>query len=64
MARRRDAEKAYHIADHNLQQTQTTARNLEAQLRAEIEAAMDGLGEARREASGLRSELEDLKSMV
>ncbi len=64
VARMREAERAHQIAESNLAQTQIAARNMENQLRAEIEAAMDGLGEARREASALRSEVEDLKSMV
>ncbi|MEE9454744.1 MAG: hypothetical protein V3V13_10230 [Paracoccaceae bacterium] len=57
-ARMRAAETAQSALETQLRQTQTDARNVEMRLQAELDAAMDGLGAARREAESWRSETE------
>lgn len=55
-ARMREAEKAQEVAEKQLAEVEANARQVESQLNAELEAAMSGLGNARREAEAWREE--------
>lgn len=56
--RMREAEAAQEAAEAQLAEVTENARRMESQLNAELEAAMSGLGNARREAEAWREEAE------
>ena len=64
VARMREAEAAQAVAELRADEAETSARRTEAQLQAELEAAMTGLGAARREAEQWRSEAEAWRTEV
>lgn len=61
VARMREAEAAQAAAELRANEAETNARSTEAQLQAELEAAMTGLGAARREAEQWRTEVDELR---
>ncbi len=54
------SEAARKLAEADLAEFKIRYHQLEAQMKAEVDAAMDGLGDARREASDLRQRLDDV----
>lgn len=56
MQRMRDAEEALETREREFAATEAQYANAYAQLEAELDAAMAGLGESRREAARLRAE--------
>ena len=64
VARMRDAEAAQLVAQTHAAEIGRTARTTENQLRAELDAAMTGLGNARRESEQWRSESEAWRTEV
>ncbi|OUS07177.1 hypothetical protein A9Q96_07680 [Rhodobacterales bacterium 52_120_T64] len=64
VARMREAEAAQTVAETRLVEVETAARNSESQLKAELEAAMTGLGNARRESEQWRVEAEAWRTEV
>jgi len=64
MARMREAEAASHQAWEELEALKHSARNTKTQLQAEIEAAMTGLGDARRESESWHQEAEAWRTEV
>lgn len=64
VARMREAEAAQLAAEETLQDAQRAARNTESQLHAELDAAMTGLGNARREAESWHQEADAWRTEV
>ncbi len=64
IARMREAEAARRATEEELAEFQRNARNTESQLRAELDAAMAGLGNARRESENWRQEAEAWRAEV
>ncbi len=63
-ARMRAAEAAQIAAEEQLEALQREARNTQSQLQAELEAAMAGLGNARREAESWHQEADAWRAEV
>ena len=64
VARMREAEVAKTAAEARADEIEASARNTESQLNAELEAAMTGLGGARRESEQWRTEAEAWRTEV
>lgn len=64
VARMREAEAAQVVAEEHLAGVEQAARNTQSQLQAELDAAMTGLGGARREAESWRAESEAWRTEV
>ena len=64
VARMRDAEAAQLAAETHAAETTENARRSENQLNAELDAAMTGLGNARRESEQWRTEAEAWRTEV
>lgn len=64
VSRMRTAEAAQAEAEKTLEDVKQTARGAERRLEAELEAAMTGLGNARREAESWREEAEAWRTEV
>lgn len=64
VARMREAEAAQAAAEAHADEIGTNARRSENQLRAELDAAMTGLGNARRESEQWRKEAEAWRTEV
>ncbi len=64
VARMREAEATCRQAEEALAEAVRTARNTESQLQAELEAAMAGLGGARREAEAWQHEADAWRAEV
>lgn len=59
MQRMRDAEQALENREREFSATEAQYANAYAQLEAELDAAMSGLGDARRETAELRRKIEE-----
>lgn len=64
VARMREAEAAQSVAEVHAEEVAGNARRTESQLHAELDAAMTGLGNARREAEQWRTEAEAWRTEV
>ncbi|MHA1127647.1 MAG: hypothetical protein ACTSRN_01695 [Alphaproteobacteria bacterium] len=64
VARMREAEAAQVVAETHANEIETNARNSDKQLHAELDAAMTGLGAARRESEQWRTESEAWRTEV
>jgi len=64
VARMREAEAAQAAAESRADEIEVQARRTESQLHAELDAAMTGLGNARREAEQWRTDAEAWRAEV
>lgn len=64
IARMREAEATQAVAEEQLAEAERHARSMESQMQAEVDAAMSGLGNARREAERWREESEAWRNEV
>jgi len=64
VTRMREAEAAQLVAENRANESEENTRRSENQLRAELDAAMTGLGNARRESEHWRTEAEAWRKEV